>query len=181
MKLSREADELARLSGNPATAHKAFKQMVAGSPPAIVGFATKICAAAAAREAAFDWDRGIIVQGSISIDIFIEVFKVMSETVAGLAAHVFCELPDADRAELARIVVDKLKKPASIEQVGSMGRTMISVLVEQLVTDELTALRPILEHRVKEVVKERFDKEVDAIARARLEAALAKVRKELAP
>ncbi len=180
--LAREADELWHRMNNPATAHQAFKEVLATSPPAIVNLATKICLLANERGGAvLPGDRGIIVHGSISLDLFMEVFPLMSETVSALAFAVFSNISDTERRELGRIVTDRLKKPASLEMVGAQGRSVLQVLVAALVESEVEALRPVLEHRVKELVRERWEKEVDALARTRLDAALAKVRKELAP
>ncbi len=178
--LGREAVELERLIGNPATAHHAFKVILADSPPPVASFATKICKLAAERGFVLPGDRGVVVYGTLSIDLFLEVFTVMSDTVASLAIAVFTELSPSERQDLARLVTDRLKKPASLEQVGNQGRSILQVLVGTLVEAEVEALRPVLEHRVKELVRDRWEKEVDALVRVRLDAALAKVKKELA-
>ena len=108
------------------------------------------------------------------LSTFTEVLMVIEETSADLAVLVFKELPEEDRKELARVMAERLKKPASLEQVLEHGRRAMQTIIGELVDRELEANAPVLMHRIVEMVEARWEAEVETVVRKKVEAALAK-------
>ena len=115
-----------------------------------------------------------------SMTVFTEAIMAIDQATSELAIVVFHELETKDRQELARIVLDRLRKPASLEQVAVKGRSAMQTIIAQLVEQELDVQRPMLVARIEKLVAERWEKEVEDVVRKRVDAAIAKVKAEVA-
>jgi len=114
-----------------------------------------------------------------STSLIAEVTSMVDKAVPEFAALAFQSLDAEDRADIAKMVAERLRKPQSVEAVAGVGKKAIERVIETLVERELEAAMPVLLHRISELVDKSWEEHVDAVVKKKLALALDKIKAEM--
>jgi hypothetical protein len=113
-------------------------------------------------------------------DFFTGMIQMQDHHVRKYLDESWSLLTDADRAELSKRFNDRIKK--AVQGVGAFDRIVGDAIAERiavLAEEEVARLSSVLAERVIRLVRERWETQVEQIVRARVDAAIAKIKREV--